>query len=356
MRRRGRRSNRCRTSARSASARHGPAHRPNTDSPARCPCGSERCRASSPMPRRCRSCDSARRSASRADLGIDARRDRRRRSRACCRGARRRSARDTDAIRRASRDTPPVREPAASVKPAFICRRYVAVSIGRGRCVSAAAARLRSISASLAAHSRTDVAARRDRLERIPHLARPARRARSGPTPGTFTASSSPARSSSDSPPSAPECGRGTRARRRVSSVSVGAGPPRGSRPSSTSRRSSARRSLARSARARSASSSLAISPTLASNVDVAPLPEAGDRRHVVGVRRGERELRIALRRLEAAVVSALEVQHLRRQHAPLLERRRHVGRHGAEVFADDERVVAHALERDDAEQIVAHG
>ena len=52
-------------------------------------------------------------------------------------------------------------------------------------------------------------------------------------------------------------------------------------------------------------------------------------------------------------MVVALEVQHLGRQDAPARECRRHVRRNRSEVFADDERAMTHALERDDAEQVV---
>ena len=49
----------------------------------------------------------------------------------------------------------------------------------------------------------------------------------------------------------------------------------------------------------------------------------------------------------------SLEVQHLGRKHAPLLERPRDVFGNGAEVFTNDERVVTNALERENAQKVL---
>src|SRR5207249_4237026 len=84
-------------------------------------------------------------------------------------------------------------------------------------------------------------------------------------------------------------------------------------------------------------------------DVDVTLQPERRQRREIVRVRGRERHRWIALRRLEAARV-ALEVQHSGREDTPPLERRRHFLRYGAEVFADHERVVPDAFERENPE------
>src|SRR5581483_1860927 len=75
--------------------------------------------------------------------------------------------------------------------------------------------------------------------------------------------------------------------------------------------------------------------------------------RHVMRVRRRQRELWIARAWFESAALVTLEVQHFRREHPPALERPRDFLRHRAQIFADDDRAIAHALERDDAEQVV---
>ena len=95
----------------------------------------------------------------------------------------------------------------------------------------------------------------------------------------------------------------------------------------SSRRRAAARasRSLARRRALRRARVAPSMSPTSRAQLDVARLPEPGERRQVVRVRRRQRERRVASARLEVAALLALEVEHLRRQHAPLLERRRHL-------------------------------
>src|SRR4051812_7401828 len=80
--------------------------------------------------------------------------------------------------------------------------------------------------------------------------------------------------------------------------------------------------------------------------------PEARDRRHVMRIDGSQRQLGIGGLRLEAAAVLALEVEHLRREDAPASHRRRHLRWHDAEVFSDDDRVMALALEREDAKEV----
>ena len=69
-------------------------------------------------------------------------------------------------------------------------------------------------------------------------------------------------------------------------------------------------------------------------------------------VRGREREGLVAIGGAESTAFVSLEVEDLRRQQAPLLERGRNFLRHGAEVFADDQRLVPNAFQREDAEQV----
>jgi len=83
--------------------------------------------------------------------------------------------------------------------------------------------------------------------------------------------------------------------------------------------------------------------------LDVAAVPEAGKRRHVVRVGRRQRE-RVVLRRLlEAAAPVALEIQHLRREQTPFVQRLGHLFGNRPQILADDERAVARTLEGKDA-------
>ena len=111
----------------------------------------------------------------------------------------------------------------------------------------------------------------------------------SGPTPGTLTGSTSPARSSSDSPTSCAGVLQRKPCTAARSSAEERGACPCGKICSCSSRPNSAPRSRSRSARARASSTVVGDEPESRRTADVALGPEAGDRRHVVCVCRSER-------------------------------------------------------------------
>ena len=177
-------------------------------------------------------------------------------------------------------------------------------------------------------------------------------RCRSTGTPGRFSGSRSPARSSSPSATSREGVRATKRCAARVSdSASAGDSTPSSS-PSARSRRSSAARSSARArARVEQARERAGLAD-VGAQLEVAPLEPARERRQVVGHGERERARQVRAARPELDAV-ALEAEHAGREHAPGLELRRELARHRAEILADHERPRAPALEREHAEQLV---
>ena len=94
------------------------------------------------------------------------------------------------------------------------------------------------------------------------------------------------------------------------------------------------------------------IEPDSFLEVDIVRVPEAGERRQVVGGDAGERQRRILVRPLEPVAV-LFEIEHLVGQDV----HRRHPlaksVRHRAQILADDQASVAVALQGEDAQQVL---
>ncbi|MNC24394.1 hypothetical protein D3C75_724480 [compost metagenome] len=87
--------------------------------------------------------------------------------------------------------------------------------------------------------------------------------------------------------------------------------------------------------------------------VDVAVFQPAGQRRQVVGAGGGQGVVRPVENRLEMAGLGLLEGQHAHAQHGLGRQLLAQAVRHGAQVFAEDDCLMAHRLQRQQAQQVV---
>ena len=97
---------------------------------------------------------------------------------------------------------------------------------------------------------------------------------------------------------------------------------------------------------------SLVEQPQVLAVGDVAPLPEAAEGRHVVGVEARRHPLG-RLARQPAGPGRQLVLEHVHSEEAVAVQALTDLGRHGAEVLADQQRAVAVRLERQHGEQLV---
>ena len=90
-----------------------------------------------------------------------------------------------------------------------------------------------------------------------------------------------------------------------------------------------------------------------AARFDVCADPEARQRRQVVGGRRDQRLHGILVAAAEFAAPVLLEVEQPVAQHAEARQRLAHRRLHRAQILADHDHLVAHAFQRQDADQVV---
>ena len=90
-----------------------------------------------------------------------------------------------------------------------------------------------------------------------------------------------------------------------------------------------------------------------AAGVDVGTDPEAGQRGQIVGGGGDQRLRRVFVVAAHGAVGVLFEIEQTVAEHAEAGQRLADLGLHGAQVFAHDHHAVAHAFERQDADEIV---
>ncbi len=91
--------------------------------------------------------------------------------------------------------------------------------------------------------------------------------------------------------------------------------------------------------------------PSLAPRLDIPAQPETGQRRQIVRRRRYQRVARIFVRRAESAIAVLFEIQQAIAQDSEPMQHLARLIRHRAQVLADDDHPVAHALERENRKQ-----